>query len=318
MDVKKEVLAAEKRIRKYIRETPLEFSPYLSDSCNCNVFLKLENLQLTGSFKTRGAFNKLLSLSKKEKEKGVITASTGNHALGVAYALKTLGYKGTIYLPTNTSKAKIEALSYYDAPLKYHSTDCVETEVFARMTADKNNQVFVSPYNDPQIVGGQGTIAVELIKQLQKNDYVFVPVGGGGLISGIAGFLKSKNKNIKIIGCLPKNSPVMSESIKADKIIDMDIKPTLSDGTAGGIEPDAITFDICKKYVDDYVLVTETEIKKAIKLVLEKHHLVIEGSAGVTVASFLKEKRRFKGKNVVLVICGQNISMDKLKPIICK
>jgi len=318
MDVRKEVLAAEKRIKKYIRETPLEFSPYLSDLCKCNVFLKLENLQLTGSFKIRGAFNKLLSLSKKQKENGVITASTGNHALGVAYALKKLGYKGTIYLPTNASKAKIEALSYYDVPLKYHSTDCVETEVFARKVAEENNLVFVSPYNDPQIIGGQGTIAAELVRQLEKIDYVLVPIGGGGLISGIAGFLKIKDKNIKIIGCMPKNSPVMSESIKADKIINMKTKPTLSDGTAGGIEPDAITFDICKKYVDDYILVTENEIKKAIKLVLEKHHLVIEGSAGVTVASFLKERRRFKGKNIVLIICGQNISMDKLKQILCE
>lgn len=316
MDIKKEVLEAEQRIRKFIRETPLEYSSYLSNLCKCNAFLKLENLQLTGSFKVRGAFNKLLSLSEKEKSKGIIAASTGNHALGVAYALKKLGCKGTIYLPTNTSKTKIEALSHYDVTLKYHSTDCGETEVYARKISEKNNQTFISPYNDPQIIGGQGTIAVELINQLKEIDYVFVPIGGGGLISGIAGFLKSKNKNIKIIGCLPKNSPVMFESIKVGKVIDMQIKDTLSDGTAGGIEPNAITLNLCKKYVDEYVLVTEDEIKKAIKLILEKHHLVIEGSAGVAVASFIK-MAKIRNKNVVLVICGGNISMDKLKSIIC-
>lgn len=316
MDVQKEVLEAEQRIRNHIRETPLEPSPYLSASCKCNVFLKLENLQLTGSFKARGAFNKLLSLSEVEKSKGIVTASTGNHALGVAYALKKIGCKGTIYLPTNTAKAKLEALSYYDAPIKKYSTDCVETEVHARAIAEKEGKVFISPYNDPQIIGGQGTIAVELTRQLDKIDYVLVPIGGGGLISGIAGFLKTKNPNIKIIGCLPKNSPVMSESIKAGKIIDMKIKDTLSDGTAGGIEPGAITFGLCQQYVDDYVLVSEAEIKKAIKLILEKHHFVIEGSAGVTVASFLKIAKTLRNKNVVIILCGGNISLDKLKSVL--
>jgi len=316
MDVKKEVLAAEKRIRKYIRETPLEYSPYLSDLCKCNVYLKLENLQLTGSFKARGAMNKVLSLTKKQRERGVITASTGNHALGVANALKTLNCKGTIYLPKNSSKSKINALKYYSVNLKFYGTDCDDTEAYARRIANKNNQVYISPYNDRKIIGGQGTIGVELKNQLKKIDYVFASIGGGGLISGIGGYLKLVDKKIKVIGCLPRNSPVMYESIKAGKIIDMKTKPTLSDGTAGGIEHGSITFELCKKFVDDYILVNENEIKKAIKLILGKHHLVIEGAAGVTVASLIKEKNKFKNKNIVLVICGGNITLDKLKDIL--
>jgi len=316
MDVKKEVLAAEKRIRKYIRETPLEYSPYLNDLCKCNVYLKLENLQLTGSFKARGAMNKVLSLTKKQRERGVITASTGNHALGVANALKTLNCKGTIYLPKNSSKSKINALKYYSVNLKFYSTDCDDTEAYARRIANKNNQVYISPYNDRKIIGGQGTIGVELKNQLKKIDYVFASIGGGGLISGIGGYLKLVDKKIKVIGCLPRNSPVMYESIKAGKIIDMKTKPTLSDGTAGGIEHGSITFELCKKFVDDYILVNENEIKKAIKLILGKHHLVIEGAAGVTVASLIKEKNKFKNKNIVLVICGGNITLDKLKDIL--
>lgn len=316
MNVKKEVLAAEKRIRKYIRETPLEYSPYLSNLCKCNVYLKLENLQLTGSFKARGAMNKVLSLTKKQRERGVITASTGNHALGVANALKTLNCKGTIYLPKNSSKSKINALKYYSVNLKFYGTDCDDTEAYARRIANKNNQVYISPYNDRNIIGGQGTIGVELKNQLKKIDYVFASIGGGGLISGIGGYLKLVDKKIKVIGCLPMNSPVMYESIKAGKIIDMKTKPTLSDGTAGGIEHGSITFELCKKFVDDYILVNENEIKKAIKLILGKHHLVIEGAAGVTVASLIKEKNKFKNKNIVLVICGGNITLDKLKDIL--
>lgn len=316
MDVKKEVLAAEKRIRKYIRETPLEYSPYLSDLCKCNVYLKLENLQLTGSFKARGAMNKVLSLTKKQRERGVITASTGNHALGVANALKTLNCKGTIYLPKNSSKSKINALKYYSVNLKFYGTDCDDTEAYARRIANKNNQVYISPYNDRKIIGGQGTIGVELKNQLKNIDYVFASIGGGGLISGIGGYLKLVDKKIKVIGCLPRNSPVMYESIKAGKIIDMKTKPTLSDGTAGGIEHGSITFELCKKFVNDYILVNENEIKKAIKLILGKHHLVIEGAAGVTVASLIKEKNKFKNKNIVLVICGGNITLDKLKDIL--
>ena len=314
INVSREVIEAEKRIRSYIRETPLEYSPYLSRKGSCEVFLKMENVQLTGSFKARGAMNKLLSLPKNTE---VTTASSGNHGLAVAYSLSKIGGTGTIYLPTTTAQVKIDRLRNYDIQLEFHGSDSVDAEIFARKIAERDNKVFISPYNDLKIIGGQGTIAIELSKQLAKIDVVLVTIGGGGLISGIAGHLKELNPSIEIIGCLPKNSAVMYESIKTGKIIDMESKPTLSDGSAGGIEPNAITFELCERYVDHYILVNEEEIANAIILMLEKHHTVVEGAAGVTIAAYLKEKSRFEGKNVVLIICGGNISIKQLKEIIC-
>jgi len=318
LDVKKEALEAEKRIRQYIRETPVEYSPYLSNSGNCRAYLKLENIQLTGSCKLRGAMNKMLSLSKKEREKGTVTVSSGNHAVAFAYLLKTLGSKGTIYLPENVSQAKIESLRYYEADIKLYGKDFIQTEAFAQDTAKKDNQIFISSYNDSKIIGGQATVGIELARQIKKIGAVLVPIGGGGLISGIAGYLKSIDENIEIIGCQPENSPVMFESIKAGKIIEVEFKPTISDGTAGGIENRAITFDICKNYVDDYILVSEEEIKNAMKLILERHSLLIEGAAALSVASFIKAKDRFENKNVVLIISGARVSLDILREIVCK
>lgn len=317
IDILKEALEAEKRIRKHIRETPVEYSSYLSQSGGCEVYLKLENLQLTGSFKLRGCMNKLLSLDTKEKEKGVVTASTGNHGAAFAYATQKLGLKGTIYLPENASQTKIEALRYYDVDLKFYETDCVKTEGLARETARRNNLTYISPYNDIKIIGGQATVGIELEHQIEKIDTVLVPVGGGSLVSGIAGSLKSRNKTIEIIGCQPVNSAVMYESVKAGRILDMESKPTISDGSAGGIEKGAVTFDICKNLIDDFILVTEEEIKEAIKLVLEKHYMLIEGAAALSVASFIKEEKRFKNKNAVLVISGSKISTDKLREVLC-
>jgi threonine dehydratase len=315
IDVKKEVLEAEKRIRKYIRETPLEYSFNLSREGKCNVYLKLENLQCTGSFKVRGAFNKILSF---QNQKEVLTASSGNHGLAVAYTLHTLGGIGTIYLPTTTTKIKTEKLKHYKVNIEYYGSDCVETEVYARRRGDlSDDKEFISPYNDPQIIGGQGTIAIELQRQLSGIDAVFVAVGGGGLISGIAGYLKHYNPNVEIVACLPENSAVMYESIKAKKIIEMESKPTLSDGTAGGIEPGAITFELCQRYINHFILVSEEEIRRAMIFVLKNHNMVVEGAAGVAVAAFLKEQKRYKGKNVVLVLCGGNIGFQQFRDILC-
>lgn len=319
MNIREGVLLAESRIRRYIRQTPLEYSFHLSKIAACNVFLKLENLQLTGSFKVRGAINKLLTLNTEERANGVITASTGNHGLAVAYGLRRLGVRGTIYLTENTSPQKIEMLKYHEADLGFHGSDCAETELYAREESRRRGAVYISPYNDQEVIAGQGTIAVELLRQMDNIDFAFVSVGGGGLISGIAGFLKEANKGTKIIGCLPGSSPTMFESIKAGRIVQSRILPTLSDGTAGGIEPDAITFDLCRQYVDDWMVVSEDEIQEAMKLIFEQHRLVIEGAAGVSVASFLRMKDMFKSNgeaNVVLVICGGNVDIAKFKQLV--
>lgn len=317
MDVSSLVLKAQKRLRKHIRTTLLEYSPSLSEISHSQVYLKLENLQSTHSFKFRGALNKLLSLSEEEKTKGVVTSSSGNHGAAVAYALKKMNMKGTIYLPQNTSSTKVEALRSYKANLKFFGTDCVQTEAQARKQAQQNNQVYISPYNDPQIIGGQGTIAMELTQQCTRIGAVFVPVGGGGLISGIGGYLKSTHPSIQIVGCQPQNSPVMFESIQAGKIVHRESFPTLSDGSAGGIEEDSITFPLCQAYVDDFILVSEEEITEAIRLCLEKESLLVEGAAALSVASFIKAQKKYKGQNVILIISGSRISMDKLKEILC-
>ena len=301
-DIKNAVLSAETLIRPYICETPLKFSTAL------NTYLKCENLQHTGAFKVRGAFNKLLSLTPTQRKQGIVTASTGNHGAAVAYGLKKLNIPGVIFVPENKKKKKISNIRNYDAPLEFYGTDCIQTELHALDYAKKNNMIYVSPYNDLDIIAGQGTIGLELTKQLPKIDAIFVPIGGGGLISGIAGYIKSVSPETKIIGCLPANSPVMSESIKAGKIIEMETLPTLSDATAGGIEPGAITFELCQKYVDDYILVSESEIQNAMTTLIKTENLKVEGAAGVALASLFKAAKKFEGKNTVVILSGGNIS----------
>jgi len=317
IEIREEVIKAEDRIRNFIRETPINYSPYLSREGSCEVFLKLENLQITGAFKLRGAANKLLSLSEDEKRSGVVTASSGNHGCATAYMMRKIGIDGEIFLPENVSRTKLEALRLYGAKIKFHGDDCVKTETFARESARKSGRIFIPPYNDLMIVSGQGTIGFELEKELENIDVVLAAVGGGGLISGIGGYLKSQKRDVRIIGCQPENSAVMYESIKAGKVVDIESKTTLSDGTAGGIEEGSITFDLCKEFVDDFILVTEDEIRDAILVILEREHLLIEGAAALTVASFLKFRDRWNGMRVVLIISGGNIGIDRLKSIIC-
>jgi threonine dehydratase len=317
LDIKNEVNIAEQRIRSYVRETPLDFSLPLSKVTKTNVYLKCENLQYTSSFKVRGAFNKLLSLTPAQHQQGVVTASSGNHGAAVAFGLKKLKIPGVIFVPENASITKIENIRTYDATLKFYATDCMQTEIHAREYAKQHDMIYISPYNDIQVIGGQGTIGIELMKQLNDIDAIFVPIGGGGLIAGIAGYIKSVSPKTKIIGCLPENSPVMAESIKAGKIIEMETLPTLSDATAGGIEPGAITFDICKQLVDDYILVSEAEIKNVIIALIKTQHLLTEGAAGVALAAFLKSSEQFHGKNIVVILSGANISLDVLKTILC-
>lgn len=316
LKIKNEVLVAENRIRSYIRETLLDFSLPLSKITNSNVYLKCENLQFTGSFKIRGAYNKLLSLTPLEKNRGVVTASSGNHGAAVAFVMSQLKIPGIVFVPENTSSTKVDNIKNYNVPLEFYGLDCMKTEMWALEYAKQHNMVYVSPYNDLQVIAGQGTIAIEIMRQLNKIDAVLVPIGGGGLISGIAGYIKTFSPATKIIGCLPENSPVMEESIKAGKIIEMETFPTLSDATAGGIEADTITFDMCKELIDEYIQVSEQEIANAITSLIKSQHLLVEGAAGVALASLLKNKKQFFGKNVVVVLSGGNISIETLKIIL--
>jgi threonine dehydratase len=311
-----EVLLAEHRIRAHVRETPLDPSPALSHLGDCHALLKLENLQYTGSFKIRGALSALLALDREERAQGVVAASSGNHGTAVAFGLQRLQAKGTIFVPEHASPVKIEAMRRYGADVRYHGIDGLDTELYARDYAARHGMVYLSPYNDPRVIGGQGTIGVEIARQIDHLDAILIAVGGGGLIGGIAAYLKTVFPAMTVIGCQPANSPVMTRSVEADRILDLPSLPTLSDGTAGGIEPGSITFELCRALVDEYLLVSEEEIAAAMRLCLETLHLLIEGAAGVALAGFLQQPSRFRGRRVAIVFCGANISLAALKSVL--
>ena len=303
-------------IKDHIRKTNLDYSKYFSTLSSNEVYFKLENTQITGSFKIRGAFNKLLSLSQKEKKKGIITASTGNHGLAVAYASNKLNIPCKIYVPNIASKIKVNKIKKLGSRVIYYGEDCLEAEKKARKDSIQEKLTFISPYNDEHVMSGQGTLAVELIEQIKKLDVVIVSVGGGGLISGVSKYIKSIWPEILVVGCSPENSPAMIKSIYAGKILDIDSKPTLSDGTAGGLESGSITFPICCEYIDQTILVTEDEIKKAMELYYNNENQIIEGAAGVAIATFLKIKNHFSEKKVGIIICGGNIDQKSFLSLI--
>ncbi|HCF75158.1 MAG TPA: threonine/serine dehydratase [Arenicellales bacterium] len=309
------VLATE-RIRSHIRETPLEHSPYFSTLTGANVWLKLENLQTTGSFKLRGACNKLLSLSRDGAAAGCVAASSGNHGAAVAYTMNKLGIKGVIFVPEWASSAKVDAIRRVGAEVQHFGTDGLDTEQHARQYALDNEMTYVSPYNDADVIVGQASCGVEITKQIDSVDALFVAVGGGGLIAGVAGFLKSVNPSMQVIGCQPTAAPIMAASIKARRLLDMPSEKTLSDGTAGAIEAGAITFDLCQKLVDDYALVSEEEIALAMREFIDAHHMLLEGAAGVALAGLKQFSEHYRGQNVVVIICGANINRDTLRKII--
>ena len=304
-----------KRSNPHIRHTPLEHSPYLSNLASANVFLKLDNIQKTGSFKFRGAISKMTSMSDQEKSNGVVTASTGNHGAACSLAMSTLQIKGKIVVPENVHKNKVENILNLGGEIEYYGDDCIDAEERAQEISKTTGATYISPYNDEAIVCGQGTMGLEIWEDLKGIDAVFVSVGGGGLISGVGGYLKSMNESIQVYGVSPKNSCVMYESLKAGKQLDLPSEPTLSDGTAGGVEFGSMTFEMCKEIIDDFSIVSEEEIAKGIQIGVEKHHQLIEGAAGTAIAGFMKQIDKFKDKTVVLVICGGNISGAVLKSI---
>lgn len=310
---------AHSRIQPYVSETPLEHSPAFSQLSGAEVWLKLENLQHTGSFKVRGAMNKLLSLSPAQLAAGVVTASSGNHGAGVAFGLSKLGAKGVVFVPAGASETKLEAIRLYGAGIQTYGTTGDDTEIFARRYAETNQMVYISPYNDFEVIAGQGTIGLEMGQQLESNsvpDVVFVTVGGGGLISGIAAYLKSVSPKIQIVGCQPENDAAMLASIRAGKIVEIEAKPTLSDGSAGGLEPGSITFELCQNWVDRWVTVSETEIRNAVRHYINTYQQPIEGAAGVALAGLIKQGTQYSGARATVVVCGQNISPQKLYDLV--
>lgn len=311
-----EILSAEERIRSHVLQTPLIHSMPLSAKTGADVYLKMESEQHTNSFKARGAMNKVLSLTGEKLSRGVVTSSTGNHAQGVARACMIAGCPGTIYLPNGVDPSKIEAIKRYPVDLVFHDGNPLETELHARQQAAALGRTWISPYNDPQIIGGQGTIGIELSRQMPSIDDVFVTVGGGGLIGGIAVYLKAHSPGTRIIGCQPEQSAAMYHCVRAGRIVSTEHGETLSDGSAGDIEPGSITFPVCRDLVDDYILVSEEEIGEAIRFMVEAHHKIVEGAAGVAVASLLKQRDVFRGRTVAIVICGANIAASTLAGVL--
>jgi threonine dehydratase len=280
------------------------------------VYLKLENTQVTGSFKVRGAMNRILTTPISQRALGVVTASTGNHGAAVAWALYRLRVPGVVYVPEGASPSKLMAIRALGTEVRVHGQDGLEAEREARRYADTKGLVYVSPYNDPQVVAGQGTVGAELGRQIERVDALFVAVGGGGLISGTAGYLRALGRELTVVGCSPENSRVMYESVRAGMILDLPSAPTLSDGTAGGVEPDAITFPLCQALVDDWVLVSEEEIADSIRLAIDQEHQLAEGSAAVAIAAARRHARKFPGGIIVIVLCGGNIGAGTLAKVL--
>lgn len=305
MNVGEEVQRAQARIQNHVRRTPIEESLLLDPSGHAH--LKLENTQRTGSFKLRGATNKLLALKEGGQTGGVVAASTGNHGMAVASAAKKLGLSATVFAPENAAAGKLEGMQRLGAEVRLHGPDCLVAELAAREFARAQGAEYVSPYNDPDVVAGQGTLAMELLEDLPDLEAVVVSVGGGGLISGIGGYLRAVRPEVRVIAVSPKHSAAMAASIEVGRVIDVEHLPTLSDGTAGGMEDDTITFDLCRDSIDEFVLVDEEEIAAGMRVAIQGHHTLVEGAAGAAIAGYERMKDQLAGKCTAIVLCGANV-----------
>lgn len=302
-------LAAERRIRAHVVETAVVPSKWLGDLGVAEVYLKLENLQETGAFKLRGATNKLLSLTPEQAARGVVTASSGgNHALAVAATGAKLGIATEVFVPSAIDPARRQKIEAFGARVRTVDGDALLAEQTARREGEQSGREYASPYNDAAVIAGQGTIAVELLRQLPKLDAVFVTVGGGGLIGGIGAHLKSASPATEVIGCWPRNAPALYECLRAGRVIEVEEQPTLSVSTAGGLEANAITLPLCRDVIDRSVLVSEDEILDSLRRLHREDGQLVEGAAAVAVAAFRQVARSYAGKTVAILLCGGNVS----------
>ncbi|MFL2520226.1 MAG: threonine/serine dehydratase [Alphaproteobacteria bacterium] len=306
---------AHKKILPYVNYTPLVHSEYLSNYSN--VKLKLENFQITGSFKLRGALNKLLSLSKSEKEKGVIAVSTGNHGKGVAYASKVLGIKSTIYMSSMVPQYRRKAIENLGAKVEIVGQNSDEADLFAKNLAKEKNISLIHPFDDEDIIIGQGTVGLEMLEQFPDADTIIIPTSGGGLVSGIAQAIKLQKPKIKIISVSMERGPSMYDSLKKGVPVDVEELETLADCLGGSIGLDnKFTFNIVRKYVDDFVLVSEEKIAEGIRINFLEHKIVSEGAAATSIMVVKEKLSSHIGKNIICLICGGNIDAQLFNKVL--
>jgi len=311
------VIDARRRLQDHVLHTPLVPCPFLSDELSADIRWKLENVQHTGSFKLRGASNALLAMPAEQRARGVVTASSGNHGLGLACAAKKLGVPATVFVPETTPAMKREAIKRYGAEVTVHGSDCVLTEQHARRVASEREQVYVSPYNDATVMAGQGTVAYEMLLDWPEVEVVYVALGGGGLISGAAAYAKSVAPNIEFVACSPQQSPAMAECVRRGEIVDVPCGDTWSDSTAGGVEPGAITFPLCRDLIDRFIDVDETAIEQAMKDALVHQHLLVEGAVGVAIAA-CRQDAELRGRRAAIIVCGGNLPFDLLQKLVAR
>ena len=309
------IIEAHKKIAPYVNYTPLIYSNFLSQ--NRTVKLKLESLQITGSFKLRGAMNKLLSLSEEQKTRGVIAVSTGNHGKGVAYASSFLGIKSTIYMSSMVPQYRKEAIESLGAKVEIIGSNSDEADLHAREVSKKENIILIHPFDDEDIIAGQGTVGLEMLKEFPEVDTVIIPTSGGGLIGGIALALKFQKPSVKVIAVSMERGPSMYESLKHGKPVDVEELETLADCLGGSIGLDnQYTFNIAKEIIDDFVLVDEDKIAEGIRLNFLEHRLVTEGAAATSVMVAKDNLSSHLGKNIICLICGGNIESKLFTKII--
>lgn len=311
----KDIQDAKSKMKDVVHETPLDYSKTFSDISNNHVFLKLENLQKTGSFKVRGAYNKIMSLSKEEREKGVIAASAGNHAQGVAFASSMAGIKSTIVMPKGATLTKVEATKQYGAEVVLYGSNFDEALEHASNLQKENGSTFIHPFDDEKIMAGQGTIGIEIIEQLKDVDAVVVPIGGGGLISGIIVALKEINPKIKIYGVEAEACPSMKSSLEQKKPVKILSNETIADGIAVKC-PGQKTFEVITGHVDDIVTVNEVELSQTMLHLLERNKQLVEGSGAAALAAILYNKIPMTGKKVVPIVSGGNVDINFVSRLI--
>jgi len=313
----RDIYLAKRRISHLVRKTHLVYSSHLSRITKSSVYLKLECLQETGSFKVRGATNKLLSLSEEEKSRGVIAFSTGNHGRAVAYVANQFGIKAVICLSKRVPQYRLNALRELGAEVSQHGKSQDETYEHAVTLQEERGLTMINPFDDPFVIAGQGTIGLEILEDLPSVDTVIVPVSGGGLIAGIALAVKSADPTIRVIGVSMDCAPAMYHSVRAGKPVEIEEKDSLADALLGGIGLDnQYTFSMVRDYVDDLILVSEEQIADGMFFALDKHRLVIEGAAAVGISAILCDKLSgLEGNNVVVVLSGGNVDVPLLTGI---